>query len=78
MEVVSMGLFDKVFGGRARRQEAEVQHYFKTLTAYSPVFTTFEGGIYEMELTRAAIHSFATACSKLKPEIRGGGGFFYK
>lgn len=41
------------------------------LSAYSPVFTSYEGGIYEMELTRAAIHSFATHCSKLKPELQG-------
>lgn len=48
-----------------------MQGYFKTLSAYSPVFTSFEGGVYEMEITRAAIHAFATQCSKLKPEIRG-------
>ena len=47
--------------------EKSVKEYFKCMTAYTPTFTTFEGGIYEMELTRAAIHSFATHCSKLKP-----------
>ena len=41
------------------------------LSAYSPVFSSFEGGVYEMELTRAAIHAFATQCSKLKPEMAG-------
>ncbi|BCK01419.1 hypothetical protein bsdcttw_44590 [Anaerocolumna chitinilytica] len=41
------------------------------LNAYSPSFTTYEGGIYEMELTRAAIDRYATFCSKLKPEIQG-------
>jgi len=65
-----VGLFNKIFGNRGAR-EAEVQQYFKAFTAYSPVFTTYEGGLYEMELTRAVIHSFATACSKLKPEING-------
>ena len=63
-----MGLFSKLFGSHGRR---ELDNYFKTLTAYTPVFTTFEGGIYEMELTRAVIHSFANSCSKLKPEIHG-------
>ena len=29
------------------------------------------GGLYEMELTRSAIHCIATHCSKLKPEIQG-------
>jgi HK97 family phage portal protein len=63
-----VGLFSKLFGNRLKR---ELDSYFKTLTAYTPVFTTFDGGIYEMELTRAAIHSFANSCSKLKPEIHG-------
>jgi len=63
-----VGLFAKVFGNRARK---ELDEYFKALTAYTPVFTTFEGGIYEKELTRAAIHSFANSCSKLKPEMHG-------
>ncbi|MEG2295879.1 MAG: phage portal protein, partial [Oscillospiraceae bacterium] len=44
---------------------------FKTLSAYTPFFTSYDGGLYEMELTRAAIHSFACACSKLKPEFTG-------
>lgn len=65
----TIGIFDKLFS--KPQQEQQVQGYFKTLTAYSPVFTSYEGGIYEMELTRAAIHSFATQCSKLKPEIQG-------
>jgi len=65
-----MGLFNKIFGNK-NNNETEVQNYFQALTAYTPVFTTYQGGLYEMELTRAIIHSFATACSKLKPEING-------
>lgn len=64
-----VGLFDKLFTKQA--QEKNVDGYFKTLNAYTPIFTTYSGGIYEMELTRAAIHSFASLCSKLKPEIQG-------
>ena len=41
------------------------------LNGYIPVFTSAPESVYEMELTRAAIHSFATFCSKLKPEISG-------
>lgn len=63
-----MGIFEKVF---KNKKEITVSNYFKTLSAYSPVFTSYDGGIYEMERARAAIHSFATACSKLKPEITG-------
>ena len=64
-----MGLIDKIFPKQA--QEKKIDGYFKTLNAYTPAFATYEGGIYEMELTRAAIHSFASLCSKLKPEMQG-------
>ena len=66
-----MGLFSSI--RKKEKIEEKVHSYFQTLTAYSPTFTTFEGSIYEMELTRAAIHSFATHCSKLKPEVKGSG-----
>ena len=65
-----MGLFNKIFGNRHKASDG-IEDYFQTLTAYTPAFTTFEGGLYEMELTRAAIHSFANFCSKLKAEIHG-------
>lgn len=64
-----MGLFEKLFPKAA--VERSTNGYFQTLHAYTPAFTTFNGGLYEMELTRAAIHAFATSCSKLKPEITG-------
>ena len=51
-----------------------VDNYFKMLNGYSPVFTSYAGGLYEMDLTRAAVHRFATMCSKLKPEISGSAG----
>lgn len=51
--------------------EKQVSNYFKLFNAYTPAFTSFEGSVYEMELTRAAIHSFATHVSKLKPEVKG-------
>lgn len=55
----------------AETVEQGVKEYFEMLNAYTPRFTTFEGGLYEMELTRSAIHSFATHVSKLKPEVNG-------
>ena len=60
---------------KENRKKSEVQkqvdYYFKMMNGYSPVFTSFEGGVYEMALTRAAIHTFATHCSKLLPEVEG-------
>lgn len=64
-----MGLLDSLFG--RKRKNPETQSYFKTLTEYSPVFSTWDGGVYEQELTRTCIHSFATACSKLEPHFEG-------
>lgn len=66
-----MGLFDSI--RKKEKIESKIQNYFQAMTAYEPSFTTFEGSIYEMELTRAAIHSFATHCAKLKPEVKGSG-----
>ena len=34
-------------------------------------YRAYNGGVYEMDLTRTAVNSFATHCSKLKPEIEG-------
>jgi hypothetical protein len=65
-----LGLFEKLFQKQTILHNA-VMSYFKTLSAYTPSFSTYDGGIYEMELTRAAIDRYATFCSKLKPEIQG-------
>ena len=64
-----MGLLQKIFGrvnpyiGAAR--------YFKTLTGYAPVFTTWNGQLYEQYLVRSAIHARATHISKLKIIFQG-------
>lgn len=61
-------LFDAVFH---RPIIKTADGYFMTFTAYNPVFTTWQGGIYEAELTRSAIEAGADHASKLKPEIAG-------
>lgn len=58
---------------KIKKIEKGLNDYFELITAYSPAFKTYNGGIYEMELTRAAIHTFAQHCSKLKPEVKGTG-----
>ncbi len=64
-----MGLFTAIF--KRPNKGMTPQRYFQMLTGYTPVFTSAPGSIYEMDLTRAAIHSFATFCSKLKPDVKG-------
>lgn len=61
-------LFDAVFH---RPQMQAINGYFSTFTAYAPSFTTWQGGLYEAELTRSIIESGADHASKLKPEVSG-------
>ena len=65
-----MALFDFLFK-KAPEPKGEYEGYFKMLTGYQPRFTSFDGGMYEMELIRAAIHTLATHTSKLKVESFG-------
>ena len=64
-----MGVFETIF--RRPKSDLVPTGYFKMLNGYTPVFTNAPESVYEMEITRAAIHSFASFCSKLKPEISG-------
>lgn len=64
-----MGVFDLIF--KRPKTTKQVNGYFKMLEGYTPIFTTYDGGVYEMELTRACINAFATHCSKLLPTVSG-------
>ena len=64
-----MGAFDFLF--KKPKEQKQVDGYFQLLDGYTPIFTTHDGGVYEMELTRACIHAFANHCSKLQPTIQG-------
>lgn len=68
------GIFETLFKWHKKTEKAEntaPTAYFTTLSGYAPAYTTYEGGLYEMALTRAAIHARANLASKLKPEISG-------
>lgn len=65
-----MGAFDFLFK-RPNKAAEQVNTYFQMLDGYAPVFTSYDGGVYEMELTRACIHTFASHCSKLLPSVQG-------
>ena len=64
-----MGAFSKLF--QRPKIAKQVNGYFKMLDGYTPIFTTYDGGVYEMELTRSCIHTFANHCSKLMPTVSG-------
>ncbi len=64
-----MGLLDKIFGPKVIAPKDE--GYFRTLTAYQPVFTSWGGKLYESELIRASIDAIARHASKLAIDIHG-------
>jgi len=64
-----MGLLEKIFG--RVNQYVGASRYFKTLTGYAPVFTSWNGQLYEQALVRSAIHARATHISKLKISFEG-------
>lgn len=73
-----MGLFEKLFPRPATAQDVrkvtealQAAQTFRTLTAYRPHFTSWNGSIFESELVRAAIDVRARHISKLKVEIVG-------
>lgn len=67
-----MGLFEKIFKKPAApSQSAGSAGRFETLTAYSPVFTSWSGEIYESELVRSAIDARARHVSKLEMDLTG-------
>lgn len=64
-----MGLFDSIFSKKS--EEKILDGYWKTLTAYQPTFTSWDGQLYESELVRSAIDSRARHISKLRVEMIG-------
>lgn len=64
-----MGIFENLFG----KSKGTINKELRMISGYVPAFTTREGGLYEIDLTRAVIANFARHCSKLKPETIGPG-----
>lgn len=64
-----MGLIDRIFGRQPKAVPADSR--FETLTAYSPVFTSWGGQVYESELVRAAVDAKARHVCKLQYRIQG-------
>ena len=64
-----MGAFEKLFA--KYKVKKLMGSFFQMIDGYTPTFTTYDGGVYEMELTRACIHAFASHCSKAQPKVTG-------
>lgn len=63
-----MALFDFLF---RRPRQVERAGYWKTLSAYTPAFTSWDGQMYESDLCRAAIDALARHTAKLEITING-------
>ncbi|MCL2080243.1 MAG: phage portal protein [Oscillospiraceae bacterium] len=66
-----MGLFEKLFTKTKIGGSLAPGSTFEVMTGYASVFTNSSEKLYEVDVIRAAIHSFASFCSKLKPETEG-------
>ena len=65
-----MGLIDRIFGKRKPADNKPLTTV-ETFTAYSPVFTSWGGQIYESALVREAIYAKARHIMKLKFDMQG-------
>lgn len=75
-----MGFWSKLFGDNRPETEKALRlasQTFEVVTAYKPVFTTWQGKIYESELVRASIDARARHFSKLRPQFNGAGAKTY-
>ena len=65
-----MSLFDGIRKKYEERKGKQVlTSAFKMMSSYNPIYTSYDGGLYEMALTRSCIDKIATQCSKLHPVI---------
>ena len=55
-----MGLFNLLF----KKPFTQTKGYFKMLDGYTPIYTNYRGGLYEMLQTKAVINTIATDCGK--------------
>jgi hypothetical protein len=61
-----MGLFDSLF---KKQPKIKTKEYFQLLNGYTPVYTNYNGSIYEMLQTKAIINAIATDCGKAVPQL---------
>ncbi len=64
-----MGLFQAIFGRRPKTMDQG--SIWRTLTGYTPAFSSWNGKLYESELIRASIDAIARAVSKLEVSVQG-------
>lgn len=67
-----MGLFDFYIEYRRRKNiDNKSAEYWQLINGYHPVYSSYNGNLYEMATVRAAIHAAANHRSKLNIEVVG-------
>ena len=66
-----MGIFEKIFGKREPVAAAKARATFQLLEGYTPMFTSWNGSIFESDLIRAALDAHGRHAAKLQPNIQG-------
>ena len=66
-----LGIFERIFGKREPAAAAKARATFQLLEGYTPMFTTWNGSIYESDLIRAALDAHGRHAAKLQPNIQG-------
>ena len=66
-----MGLFKTIFGKKTAPAQQVPLSSLETFSAYSPVFTSWGGQLYESALVREAIYAKARHIMKLKFDMQG-------
>ena len=66
-----MGIFEKIFGKREPVAAAKARATFQLLEGYTPMFSTWNGSIYESDLIRAALDAHGRHAAKLQPNLQG-------
>ena len=66
-----MGMFEKIFGRKEQPAIKSAATTFRMLEGYTPVFTSWNGCIYESELIRASLDAWGRHSAKLKPNLKG-------
>lgn len=68
--MIQLGLLDFFLGKDKKPQKSDnIQSYLWGLSGYAPVFSTYDGELYEIGLVKAIVNRIATECSKASPVL---------
>lgn len=58
-----------IFNFKEKKRERVLTQAFQLLDGYTAAFSSYTGGLYEMQLIRSSIDTIATHASKLNPVV---------